>query len=295
MLRITAASESLQVNNICAVIYGQPGSGKSTLGYTASKPLMLDFDGGSYRALGRKDSVQIKEWSEVMNIKAADLDSYNTLLIDTAGRMLDTLSMHVMADNPKNSRGGGNLSMQGFGVLKTEFTNFVKLVRTFGKDLVLICHEKEEKQGEKTIKRPDVVGGSLAEIHKVADLMGYMYTENGKQYISFAPNEAFIAKDSAGLGIVGRENQSGLGTQLSDLLALAKHNINSRNEGDVKIMARVNELIAVIEKCHTGAQANEIVSAIISEPEGVKNVVRPVFVAKVKALGLKKNEAGAFE
>ena len=296
MLHITTQSEPLQVKNLCAVIYGQPGSGKTTLSYTADKPLMLDFDGGSYRALGRKDSVQVKEWAEVTAITAKDLESYSTLVIDTAGRMLDLLAIHVMTENPKNGRGGGALTIQGYGALKNEFTAFVKLVRSFGKDLILVCHEKEERSGDKTIVRPDVVGGSLAEIHKQADLMGYMFTDNGKQYISFAPSEARVAKDSANLGTVEREDRNKVSTQLADIMAKAKSNINTRNEGDSAVMKRVMELTAVVDGCHTAAQANELVAAIITEPDVIKSLVRPLFTAKVKALGLSKSkETGAFE
>lgn len=43
-LRIISANEPMKVDQLVVTIYGQPGVGKTSLGFTAESPLLLDFD-----------------------------------------------------------------------------------------------------------------------------------------------------------------------------------------------------------------------------------------------------------
>ena len=55
----------LEINPyIKALIYGQAGTGKTTLALSAPKPLLFDFDGGIHRvnSAHRVDAVQIKKY-----------------------------------------------------------------------------------------------------------------------------------------------------------------------------------------------------------------------------------------
>ena len=116
-LRITKATEPLFVDRINLCIYGAPGIGKTSLGFTAENPLLLDADEGAYRAANRKDSVVVKKWADMASIQKSDLDPYSTVIVDTAGRTLDKLSADIIEGNPKMGRGGA-LTLQGFGELK---------------------------------------------------------------------------------------------------------------------------------------------------------------------------------
>ena len=135
MLIITRSDDPLTIEQLVMCIYGAPGLGKTTLGFSASKPLLLDFDAGAARSANRGDSVQISSWSEVANMNAKDLEPYSTIVVDTAGRALDCLANHIIDRNPKMGRGGGALTLQGYGQLKADFTTWVKMIRSFKKDL----------------------------------------------------------------------------------------------------------------------------------------------------------------
>src|SRR5580692_4536668 len=100
-LKIVPASDPLPVENIVLTIYAAPGLGKSSLSFTADKPLMLDFDHGSYRAATRGDSVQVASWLDVSLMTAEDLAPYDTIIVDTAGRSLDALAADIILNNPK--------------------------------------------------------------------------------------------------------------------------------------------------------------------------------------------------
>ena len=46
---IKKPNELVVKTNLSALIYGQPGMGKTTLALSAPHPLLLDFDGGIHR------------------------------------------------------------------------------------------------------------------------------------------------------------------------------------------------------------------------------------------------------
>ena len=62
-------------NALSALIYGQPGMGKTTLALSSPQPLLLDFDGGVHRvnAAHRVDTVQISKWEEVDEVLTLSL------------------------------------------------------------------------------------------------------------------------------------------------------------------------------------------------------------------------------
>ncbi|MDR7032394.1 ATP-binding protein [Mesorhizobium sp. BE184] len=193
-LKITKASEPITVERLNTVIYGPPGLGKSSLAFTADAPLLLDFDQGSHRAANRKDTVRISDWSDVAGITADDLVPFKTVVVDTAGRALDILTADIIRVNPKHGRGGA-LTLQGYGELKSRFTSFLKLLNSFGKDVVLIAHMDEQRNGDDIIERLDVQGGSKGEIYKAADAMGRLVIANNKRWLRFSPTDAAFGKN----------------------------------------------------------------------------------------------------
>ena len=62
--RIIKATDPITVEHPLFLIVGQPGIGKSSLGYSCAEPLLLDFDGGAYRAVNRRDTWPISAWSD---------------------------------------------------------------------------------------------------------------------------------------------------------------------------------------------------------------------------------------
>lgn len=193
-LKITRSSDPITVDRLKIVIYGQPGVAKTSVSFTADAPLLLDFDGGSYRAANRKDTVRVEQWSDAASITQADLDPYKTVVIDTAGRALDMLTTEIIRADPKKGNGGA-LSLQGYGVLKARFGAFLNLLNSFGKDVILVAHMEEKQRGDEVIERLDVQGGSKGEIYKAADAMGRLVIENGQRMLKFSPTDAAFGKN----------------------------------------------------------------------------------------------------
>lgn len=199
-LKITRGSDPILISAVKVVIYGQPGVGKTSLGFTAKNPLLLDADKGSHRSAFRQDSVLIETWDDIAVIQPSDIADYDTIIVDTVGRILDILSADIIKKNPKHAN-GESLSLQGYGQLKGRFTRWLTSLTDLGKNVVLIAHEKEEKKGDDIIKRPDAAGASYHEIFKVADSIGYMYfsRESKGAVLDFNSSGDWIAKNVAQL------------------------------------------------------------------------------------------------
>lgn len=184
------------------LIYGQPGIGKTSLALSAPKPLLIDFDNGLRRVAKQyqTDSVQIESYQNLLDILTQeDISGYETIVIDTLGKMIDRIADWLAISNPKVKQADGQLSMKGWGNVKAEFQRLLKLLESKNKSVIFIAHEKEEKVGDEVMKRPDVAGSSGKDIVKDLDFMGYMSIKGGKRTIDLAPNEAYYAKNSLGL------------------------------------------------------------------------------------------------
>jgi hypothetical protein len=82
--------------------------------------------------------------------------------------------------------------------LKNRFRQHVATLRSLGKDVLLIAHDKEDKDGDTRIVRPDIVGGSYGEVMKVADFVGYVYMSGKDRILDFNPTDRWIGKNPAG-------------------------------------------------------------------------------------------------
>ena len=93
----------------------------------------------------------------------------------------------------------GTLSLQGYGVRKNMFINFVNQVSLLGKSVVFVAHEREEKNGDEKQIRPEIGGSSAGDLIKELDLVGYMEAIGKKRTISFNPCEKFYGKNTCNL------------------------------------------------------------------------------------------------
>ena len=195
----------LKVNQtIKALIYGEPGMGKSTLALSAPTPLLLDFDGGVSRVNGafQCPTLQVESWEQVGEaLKEIESGSVpcQTIVIDTAGKMLDYMSAAIIKENSRYGKADGSLTLQGFGVRKSMFINFLGRVSIMGKHVVFVAHAREEKDDDVVKKRPEIGGSSAGDLIKELDLVGYMSAIGKDRTVFWSPTEKFYAKNTCNL------------------------------------------------------------------------------------------------
>lgn len=281
-LKIVRAHEPIKVERLNVVVYGAPGIGKTSLAFTASKPLLLDFDGGAHRAANRKDIVRVTEWSDVSSITADDLAPFDTIILDTAGRGLDCLTNEIIKTEPKGHKNGA-LTLPGFGILKSRFISFLKLLNSFGKDVVLIAHMNEQRNGDELIERIDMQGASKDEVYKAADAMGRMVIEGQDRWIKFSPTDASFGKNPGQLPAL--KLPSPASTEFDGFLARViqqtKDRLNELTEDQRKAVAEQTEFRAKVAAVTDADGVNGLLDTARASP-----ALKPILHVRAGEIGL---------
>lgn len=202
MSLITQPADLPPPSALYGMLYGQPGSWKSSAALSAPKPLLLDFDMGLNRVLPehRVPSVQVRNYEQILELLNSDeLKPYETIVFDTAGKFIDRICEYVMQQDARNRTRAGQCTQQGWGEVKGLFIAMRKRFVLTNKSLIFVAHESEEKNGEETIKRPDIAGSARKLIVQDLDFMGYMELRGDRPVINFNPTDKFYAKNSLSL------------------------------------------------------------------------------------------------
>jgi len=299
MSKIRKPHELNVVTTLKCLVYGQPGLGKTTFALSAPNPVLLDFDNGVHRvnAEHQKDTLQIESWQDCLDeLKAGTFNSYQTIIIDTAGKMLDYLSAWIIYKNPKMGRANGALTLQGYGERKGEFTAFIKTLSTMGKHVIFIAHEKEEKDGDVNYKRPEIGGSSGNDLYKELDLIGYMEAIGKKRTISFLPQEKYYAKNACGLNetIELPELKEGANNDFFDknIIQLYQKSLSERKEKVCEYNDLMEVINSKIELIVDADIANEVIEWAVKFDGhiwGSKIIASQKIKEKASELGLKFN------
>lgn len=213
------------------LIAGYPGIGKTTLALSAPKPLLIDVDLGINRVMAsaRKDFIQPNNYEELLEDLKGDLSEYETLVIDTGGKLLELMKNYVIKKDVKNAKKDGSLSLQGYGAVAREFTKFMdNCYYTLRKNIVIVFHAVEEKDDEQTKLRILVEGSTKNTVWQNVELGCFMEIINKKKTIGFDNCERYFAKASFGIkGVMDIPELDGQVPNdfLTKLFQLANNNI----------------------------------------------------------------------
>ena len=289
-LKIVKASEPMPIQNIVITIYAAPGLWKTSIAQTAEAPLTLDFDRGIYRAFNRKDSVVIDKWSDVESMSAEDLEPFKSIVVDTAGRALDVLSHDIINGNPKVGRNDGSLSLQGFGALKSRFAQWQSFLRSQGKDIILICHMDEQKNGDDTQERIDAQGSSKNEIYKSSDAMCRVrLNANDGRYLDFDPRQGGFGKNPAQLPKIDVPPLKDNPAFLAGVIEQIKSSINALTEEQATAVKEQEEWVASIQEADLLDKVNLLVG--LSKKRKLSKGKKAMLVDKATSLGFEFDKA----
>lgn len=272
-LKIIKSNEQIKVNRIITVIYSNPGIGKTTLAFSSEKPILFDFDKGAHRAANRKDIVPVDDWREIKDVSANDLSEYSTVILDTAGRALDVLSLDIIRRDSKMGYGGA-LSLQGYGRLKAEFSAWLKMIKSMGKDVVLISHSSEDKKGDDLIERLDIQGGSKGEIYKASDAMARLYIENKKRVLNFSPTDVAFGKNPGCFEPLLVPQIESEPLFLAGVIQKIKDKLNELSEEQKKRSDAIEEWTSTLADAKTAADFNGLVTLAKDAEDSISQIVK---------------------
>lgn len=203
MSLIKKAAELNLQTKMKVLIYGQAGTGKSTLAISAPKPLLFDFDGGVHRInfshLSGVDTVQITSYQNFLDVLEEDLSSYESFIIDTGGKMLDYMAEHIVKKNPKMGKSNGTLTLQGYGERKAEFTALNRRFAIMNKHIIYVAHRETQTDGDDKRYVPLFGGSNYDSLVTELDLVGYLEANGRKRVITFDPTSRNDGKNTCNL------------------------------------------------------------------------------------------------
>lgn len=289
-------------NRFRVLIAGYPGIGKTTLGLSAPKPLLIDVDFGINRTMAsvRKDYIQPESYEELLNDLKGDLSDYETIVIDTGGKLLDLMKAYVIKNDIKNAKKDGTLSLQGYGAVGREFSRFMNYIYfDLRKHCVIIFHAVEEKQDEETKLRILVEGSTKNTVWQNVELGGFIEMRGNKKTIGFDNCERYFAKSS--FGIKGNYTIPELdGTQQNDFLTKLFEQANKNIQEESKVFEKerkqyqevINKYIPIVESM-TVENVNEVMDLIKNIDDHIltsEKEIKDHFAKKIKELNLVWNK-----
>lgn len=281
--------------NIIMIISGLPGVGKTTLALSGPDVLLIDADEGLARVnpIHRKDSSICKKYEELLDDVRAAEGKYKTIVIDTAGALIDMMKEWAMRNEPSANKKSGGFSQQGYGFIKTEFLRLsAELRKKF--NVVFLFHASKDKQGDDIFYDIVCEGSAKTLVWQPADLGAYMHIINDERYLGFTPTMNYNAKSAYGIkGLVkvpelksGDKNDflTRLFEQVKVNIAAESAALKPKQDAYELAMTEGNKIvddIDSVEKANeAGAKLRQIQHSLTSEKE-----LGAAFKTKVKELG----------
>ena len=281
------------------LIAGYPGIGKSTLALSAPNPLHIDVDFGIDRIEPRyrKAYIQPQSYDEILgDLTPINLQNYDTLVFDTGGKLISLMSLWAIKKDPKYGQRDGSLSLKGYGFVGKEFVRLMDYCfYELQKNIVIVFHATEEKDGDNTRLRIKVEGQTKNNVWEPMDLGGFVEIQGNNRTIGFSNCERYFAKGTRGIHGVWQVPELGpdkpndfltrLFAQYNALSAAEVAQNAEEQEAYEAAMAEGREIVAGITDADSANAAMSKIKAV-NHALTSKKEVNAAFNAKIKELGL---------
>lgn len=283
--------------NVKMMIYGQAGMGKSTVALSAPKPLLLDFDNGVKRMnmahLENIDTVQVTSWNDVQLVLQEDLSVYQTIVVDTIGKMMDFIITYKC--------GTRQPSIRDWGGINAEFSWMTRTLSSLKKHIIFVAHRDTRKEGDDTVFIPALREKSYNSIVTELDLLGYleMKSERGVQRrtITFDPTSRNDGKNTCNLPSVMEVptilDKNGNPTTKNDFIStriIAPYltMLQSKKAEQEAYNKVLSDITGRLELVADAASANDFIAHIddFNHVGSLKMKASMMLAAKAKELGL---------
>lgn len=268
---------------VIIVLYGTPGTGKTSLANTSKNPILIDTDRGSDRASNRVDTLMASKWMDIENEKEA-IKTYDTVVIDTAKSLLDDyLSDYVVSQNYKLKTNG----LKRFGEMAEKFKEFVNFLRQNQSDIIFVCHDKEQAEGDIIKHSPECTGQSKDLLLRIADQVGYITMVNGQRTVVFDPTDTTVGKNVAQIPPMPIPDVSSVNFQdcMATIIAKVKAALVNKSEAQKEAQAALEEARKKVSEAKTLKDANELIGVANGLAQIHQTAFKKYVVAEMKKLG----------
>jgi hypothetical protein len=160
--------------------------------------------------------------------------------------------------------------------------------------VVFIAHEREERRGEETFKRPEIGGSSANDLIKELDLVGYMYAVGKERVITFDPAEYYYAKNTCNLPaaiklpvVVDEQGKGSSNAAFSNIVAQYKVAQEKRQD----TTARYEMLLGLIDETMSAVMDVDSLNEAMTKLFGMEQIYDS-FLRAQRAVANKGKELG---
>lgn len=286
------------------IIAGYPGIGKTTLALSAPKPLHIDADFGIDRIEPRYrvPFIQPSSYAELLeDLVPENLTDFETLVFDTGGKLITIMGLWAIKQDPKNGKRDGSLSLQGYGAIKREFNRLMDYCfYELKKNIVIIFHAIEDKDGDNTRLRIKVEGSTKNDVWEPMDLGGFVEMQGNDRTIGFSNCERYFAKGTRGINGIYKIPTLTPDAK-NDFLTRLIASYNAKNEEEVMRATEEKDLYdaamaegkSILDTCVDVDSMNAAIEKFgqIQHSLTSKKELTTLWTKKTKALGLTFNKA----
>lgn len=302
---IKKPAEIVGKETIAALIYGQPGMGKTTLACSAPKPVLLDFDNGVFRIRDEHQvpTVPIHSWEDAeAALKELEQDGgeYKTVIVDTASKMIDSIIVNVC--------GTAQPKLNQWGLINAKFKSFLRAVQSLGKNVVFVAQRESEKNGEEVRQIPSFRASNYKDVICDLDVCGYMEMVNVKgrevRQITFNPSSRNEGKNTAEFepayilpDLAPGTPNTFLTDRFSEYVAKQREKAQKRAETAKKVQDKLAEYQEAADACEDADSINELLDKMKKEKAvgDLRLRLAHLINDRATALGLKLNKEKRYE
>jgi len=197
-----------------ALIFGQPGAGKTVFSATTPNTLIVDIERGALSINNHpeiKKNAQFLEFRSVFQLEQLitylqqgnpAFDKYDTIVIDSytalQARDLDEI---VSTEAAKDASRNKFLPVgTDYNINTKHMQKIAADLRDIDKNIIVTCHVKEVKD-EMTgiiLKRPDLTPKLASSMNGIFDIVGYLSADEDRRTLQCHPTRELAAKTRLG-------------------------------------------------------------------------------------------------
>ncbi len=183
-------------HKIKAVVYGESGTGKTTLGGTCPNPIFASAEKGllSIKHLEPEyvDIKELKDLADMLVFLRKGEHNYDTVVIDSITEISEIIKVGI------ERKSGKAMSLPDFGTLGKKIREIIRGFRDLDMHVLILALEKVEKDEDKVVRYvPDLAGKSGTELARFMDIVGWITVDpvTNQRHIITSTNAKTVSKD----------------------------------------------------------------------------------------------------